>query len=193
MPSRATNCSCMIITLTTPGCGYRWFSAPLDFINSRILFFSCTAHHTVRFESTAKVLAECKLKYYRISECIRSIHHCSAWADWMSVLSSTWYARCPVVKGLMCKEPPLSWCCPSESNQCSCLLLCSIHPHVTHTIAQDYVEEGNVLQDKLGMLQIHTGLCMISFAAHFVELLQSLNLCTLDRKQSQTWLKLDAC
>ena len=25
-------------------------------------------HHTMRFGSTAKVLAECKLKYYRISE-----------------------------------------------------------------------------------------------------------------------------
>ena len=27
-------------------------------------------HVTVRFGSTAKVLAECKLKYYRISECM---------------------------------------------------------------------------------------------------------------------------
>ena len=27
--------------------------------------------HTMRFGSTAKVLAECELKYYRISECGR--------------------------------------------------------------------------------------------------------------------------
>ena len=27
-------------------------------------------HHTMRFGSTAKELAECQIKYYRISECI---------------------------------------------------------------------------------------------------------------------------
>ena len=30
-----------------------------------------SVHHTMRFGSTAKVLLKCKLKYYRISECIR--------------------------------------------------------------------------------------------------------------------------
>ncbi len=41
------------------------------------------AQHTMRFGSTAKVLAECKLKYYRISECNRA-HLC----DTEAVLAS---------------------------------------------------------------------------------------------------------
>ena len=34
-------------------------------------------HHTMRFGSTATVLAECRLKYYRISECIMQLR--GAW------------------------------------------------------------------------------------------------------------------
>ena len=33
---------------------------------------SARAHRTMRFGSTAKILAKCRLKYYRISECIGS-------------------------------------------------------------------------------------------------------------------------
>ena len=33
-------------------------------------------HPTMRFVSTAKVLANCKLKYYRISECIPMMLYC---------------------------------------------------------------------------------------------------------------------
>ena len=35
------------------------------------LYQACACQHTMRFGSIAKVLAECKLKYYRISECSR--------------------------------------------------------------------------------------------------------------------------
>ena len=36
---------------------------------------SCMEHHTMRFGSTAKVLAECKLKYCRFSECTSHNSH----------------------------------------------------------------------------------------------------------------------
>ena len=43
------------------------------------LFPWCTMRqHTMRFESSAKALANCKLKYYRTSECSTVLHDQSA-------------------------------------------------------------------------------------------------------------------
>ena len=46
---------------------------------------SATWHHTMRFGSTAKVLAKCMLKCYRISECITQPGHASPKAVTRSV------------------------------------------------------------------------------------------------------------
>ena len=43
---------------------------------SAVMVFSRCAECTMRFESSAQVLEECKLTYYRISECDHASNFC---------------------------------------------------------------------------------------------------------------------